>query len=252
MPTLANQVAKRMNYKDRAEDAYTGVHQAAAKKGLQNGHVRTYRPYSLDASGNPRPEDTRPEDSQLVQVRCRELLHDTERILVPLIDSELTVDAGNQHASADIVIDGHAIATDVPVTTLIWLANRLSNMQTLLAKFPLVDPAQEWEWDAAGDCWRSAPVVTQATQKVWKALVKHPGTDKHPPQTESYQSDEYVGEWTRVNFSGSMKASEVRELSGRVTKMSQAVEAARQEAAKVQVPDRHIGADIFAYLLPPA
>ncbi len=247
MANLSHHVAKKHTDKDRLEQEWTQVHHLAKNKSLQQGHTRDYRSYAVTEGAEPNPADSRPAERAQVQVKCLDLLRLTEEVLSPLMDNELTVDSGNQLATGNIVVDGNTLASGVPVTTLLWLENRLANLATLVKSMPLVDAAQVWSWDS--DKWRSEPVTTQSTQRVWKALVKHEGTDRHPPQTESYQMDEPVGEWTRVNLSGSMKPNEVRRLVQKIAKLQNAVEVARHEATSMVVESRHMASDIFGYLL---
>jgi hypothetical protein len=249
MPTLSHHVARKQLTKEELENRYTAVHKEAAKKDQQLGHTRTYQPFSLGPDDEPRPSDRKPDTGQLVQIRCLELLREAEHVLVPLMDDTLTVDAGNQAASGNIVVDGQTIAENVPVAMLIWLENRLANLATLVGKMPLVDPSHKWDWDEASDCWRSEEGRTQATDRVYETLVKFGGDERHPPQTESYSLDKPVGLWTRVNLSGSMKAEEVRALKARILKLHHAVEVARHEATSIHVEERHIGQNVFTYLL---
>jgi len=83
-------------------------------------------------------------------------------------------------ARADVVIDGQTIATDVPVTYLLFLEKQLVDLHTFVKKLPVLDAAESWVRDDSTDSWRTEAVRTIRTKKVPRNHVKAEATDKHP------------------------------------------------------------------------
>jgi hypothetical protein len=169
--------------------------------------------------------------------------------LTRLFDVTLTKEAANTQAKADIEIDGFSLAIDVPVTYLLTLEKELVHLRTIVAKLPLLDPAENWSHDGTSGVWVSEEKVTTRTNKVPRAIVLYDATDKHPAQVEKVHEDKLVGYWTTKTFSGRIPQERREVLVKRVDKLIDAVRTARQRANTITVTDRHIGVDIFAYLL---
>lgn len=159
-----------------------------------------------------------------------------------------TKDWTNCVAHADIVVDGQTVASEVPVTYLLFLEKQLVDLHTFVKKLPVLDAAESWVRDESTDSWRTESVRTIRTKKVPRNHVKAEATDKHPAQVEVYYEDVAVGYWTTVKFSGALPAKRVNEILDRVVKLQTAVKFAREEANNTDAVDRRIGAAVFGYL----
>ena len=188
------------------------------------------------------PEPTR------VQVSAADVLVDVQRTLTRLFDVVLTQDTANAGAKADVVVDGHAILRDVPVTYLLFLEKKLVDLHTFVDKLPVLDPAEDWEFDEARGCYASAAVQTVRSKKVPRNHVKAEATDRHPAQVEVYTEDVPVGRWTTTKLSGALPATRVKELREQVTKLQEAVKFAREQANSVTITDAKAGDAVFGYL----
>jgi hypothetical protein len=147
-----------------------------------------------------------------------------------------------------VEVDGAVIVASAPVTLLLFLEKQLVDIHTFVKKLPVLDPAETWEFDQNVGSYATQPTETVRTKKVPRVLVKAVATDKHPAQTEVYHEDVAVGYWRTVKFSGALPALRVQELLRRVEVLQQAVKVAREEANAVEVSQRRVGADVFAYL----
>jgi len=240
--TLHQIVAVEKSVKADANAAITAVYHLVQKAGLFEGIARSYTP--LDDEG-----ETLPSESTKVQQRADELLATTvQASWTRLLDLTATKDVANTEAKADIVIDGTTIATDMPVSYLIWLEKQLLDMHTVIARLPALDAAYAWEPSTSGD-WATPVVQTVKTKKVPRNWVKAEATDKHPAQVEVYHEDVKVGTWDTIRYSGAMPAARQRELLARVTALQVAVKFARERANEHEVTDKKVGAALFAYLL---
>jgi hypothetical protein len=118
-----------------------------------------------------------------------------------------------------------------------------------VAAIPVLDPAEEWNFDDATRAYRTRTIQTTRTKKVPRNHVKAPATDKHPAQVEMYFEDVIVGTWETVKFSGAITAQRRNELIERVVKVRDAVKFAREAANSIEVEHRRIGKALFDYLL---
>ena len=240
--TQLNQiVALEKGVKARAHADFTAAHHQLQKTALLSGISRTYKPKDEEGEQLP-PESTR------VQVRVAEVMAEVRQALTRLFDVILTKDVANGAAKADIVVDGTTIATEVPVTYLLFLEKQLTDLHTFVRKLPVLDASESWNPDPSTDCWKTDPVRTIRTRKVPRNHVKAEATEKHPAQVEVYYEDVPVGYWTTVKFSGALPARRVNELLGRVEKLQQAVKFAREEANGADVADQRVGEAVFGYL----
>jgi hypothetical protein len=240
--TQLNQiVALEKGVKARAHADFTAAHHQLQKTALLSGISRTYKPKDEEGEHLP-PESTR------VQVRVNEVMNDVRQALTRLFDVILTKDVANGVAKAPIVVDGTTIATDVPVTYLLFLEKQLADLLTFVTKIPVLDAAESWSFDEATDSYATAPSQTTRSKKVPRNHVKAEATEKHPAQVEMYFEDVLVGYWTTVKYSGALPQARISELKARVVKLAEAVKVAREAANSTPVVDQKIGDRVFDYL----
>jgi hypothetical protein len=240
--TQLNQiVALEKGVKARAHADFTGAYHQLQKTALLSGISRTYKPKDEEGEQLP-PESTR------VQVRATEVMTDVRRALTRLFDVILTKDVANGLAKADLVVDGTTIATDVPVTYLLFMEKQLTDLLTFVTKIPVLDAAETWGFDEATDTYATPPTQTTRSKKVPRNHVKAEATEKHPAQVEMYFEDVLVGYWTTVKYSGALPQARINELKARVVKLAEAVKVAREKANSTPVTDQKIGEKVFDYL----
>ncbi|MFG3710831.1 hypothetical protein [Micromonospora sp. NPDC047730] len=230
-------------YKPQASRALTDAHHASQKGQPLAGISRTYQPFSDDE------REQLPEESTRVQINMDEVIADASRALTRLFDLQLTQDASNAVAKANVVVDGQVLIQDAPVTYLLFLEKQLTDWRTFVDKLPTLDPSETWELDRERGCFRSAPARTQKMKKVPRNHVLAEATDKHPAQVQLYHEDVPVGIWTTIKLSGALEAERVKELRRRVDALLEAVKVAREEANSAAAVERKAGADVFRYLL---
>lgn len=240
--TKLNQIiAVEKGVKSRSFQELTEAHHAVQKPALLSGISRTYQPKDEEGEQLP-PESTK------VQVKAEDMLRQTAATLTRLFDVTATKDWANRTAQADVVVDGHPLLRDVPVSYLLFLEKQLVDLHTFVKKLPVLDAADTWTLDPSADCWRTESVRTIRTKKVPRNHVKAEATEKHPAQVEVYYEDVPVGYWTTVRFSGALPAKRVNDLLERIEKLQNAVKFAREEANGTEVTDQRIGDAVFGYL----
>lgn len=224
------------------EGALTRAYQAIQKTPLLAGVSKTYLPKQEDGQQIP-------PDGNRLQLRVPTILAEAVPALVRQIDLQATVDAGNQVAKANIMIDGVVLVEDVSVETLLFLEKKLKSIITnVLENVPLVDDADDWEDAGDGLSWRTRPSEKVRTEKVPHAFVKAAATDKHPAQVDTIYLDEAVGTWITVRFSGALKASQKADLLAKARKLLEAVQVARGEANSTEAQDKKIGQTVLDFL----
>jgi hypothetical protein len=242
MTAKLNQIlAIEKGTKTRTQRDLTDAHHALQKQTLLTGIARSYQPDAEDGEAFP-PEATR------VQVRATDLIKRTQEVLTELFDITATKDETNCGARADVVVNGRAILTQVPVTTLLFLEKQLVDIHTFIKKLPVLDPSETWSFDAAANCFATAPVQTVKTKKVMRNHMRAPATDKHPAQVDTYSEDVRVGTWKTTKFSGALPQQTVDGLLGRVEDLQKAVKFAREAANQADITERKIGKEIFSFL----
>lgn len=241
MPKLNQIIAVQASKKSQAKDSLTEAYHLLQKPELLSGIARNYKP--KDELG-----ETQPPETKLVQVKVKDLIDRASRDLVEMFDVVATQDFANRTAQADVKVDGHTIAAKVPVTHLLFLEKQLVDLNTFIEKFPVLDPAERWAFDAAQDCYASESFQTNRTKKVPKNHVKYEATKEHPAQVEMYMEDVTVGVWTTVKYSGAIPAAEKNAMLERVRKLQDAVKAAREEANSIEVQKQKLGEGVLDYI----
>lgn len=241
MPKLNQIIAVEKGVKQRSYEELTKAHHALEKNTLLAGISRTYQPKDEEGDKLP-PESTR------VQVRAPQMIAETQTIMTELFDVTATKDWANCEAKADVMLDGEALLTDVPVTYLLFLEKQLVDLHTFVSKLPVLDQAESWTYDSAADAYATQPAETTRTKKIPRNHIKYEATKEHPAQVDVYTEDVIVGTWRTIKFSGALPAARVRELTERVEALQQAVKYAREEANSLEVDSVSVGDALFGYL----
>ena len=245
MPIKANQlIAVEKGVKARALETISSLHHINKKPDLFNGFVRTYRPKDEDG-------DKLPPERKVVQARTYDNIATMKVSQSQLIDLTVQKDLANQKASASVLVDGKPVVgmEDLPVTSLLFLEKLMLGHRTYIEELPILDNAEEWEWDANSALFRTQPVETHRTKKVIKVLTTVPGTDKFPAQAQTYQDDELVGYWSLTKLSAAIPYNVKKEWLERTDKLIIGIKQAREVANDALVQERTgIGAGLFSYL----
>ncbi len=247
MTRLSQIIAVEKGVKSDAERTVNEARTEVGNSARLSGISRTYQP--RDDEG-----DHLPPESTLVQVKTEDVLTDVAKSLTRLFDVTLTKDAANCHAVADVKLpDGTVLLPKVPVTYLLFLQRQVAALATFVARLPLLEPAEDWgdAPDPVSGCWRTAPSSKTRPKKVPRAFVAYEATATQPAQVQVWQEDVIVGDWTTVKFSGAVPARRVRQISDRLTVLTQAVKYAREEANATEITDKQAGAAVFGWLLAP-
>lgn len=242
MPLLNQVLAIEKGHKSRAEQGLTKAYQQLQKTDLLDGLEKTYQP--KDEEG-----DQLPPDSKRLQLRVGEVIDGVSRDLVEFLDITLTKDVANCSAKADLMVDGQTLVKDVPVTTLLFLEKKLTDLHTFINKLPVLNPAYDWRYDDARACFVTEPRQTARTVKIEEPVMLAPATEKHPAQVQLRAKDVLAGYWTTVNLSGALPAQRVNALRTRVEKLQDAVKTAREAANSQNVENQKLGEKLFGYLL---
>lgn len=241
--TRLNQIiAVLKGVKSDTNGKLTKIYHDVQKPALLAGISRTYRPVNDD-------DPVLPGESTRVQLRANDVVRQATSVLTRLFDVTAALEWTNTTAKADVVVDGETLIANVPATYLIFMEKQLTDLRTVVAKLPALDPAENWHWDDNGDAWATEKSETTRTQKVPHNHVVSPATDKHPAQVTVYQTDDVVGFWATTKFSGALPAARRRELVERITALIEAVKFARETANMAEVVDPKPAAAVFAWLL---
>jgi hypothetical protein len=228
--------------KGRVAGELTEMHHALQKPSLLSGFAKTYQKKEEDG-------DDHPPERQKVQLVAPDLLRRAGRLLIELLDVTAQKDWANCQAKADVVVDGQVIIEQAPATFLLFLEKQLTDLNTFVAKIPVLDPSEDWLHDEASNLFKTEPVQTVRTKKVQRPIVLYPATDKHPAQTQLITEDVSVGAWVTVKHSGALPAPQKDALLERIRRLAAAVKFARETANATEAPKKDVGQRLLDYLL---
>lgn len=242
MPKQNQIIAIEKGAKESARKVLTEAYHRFQKTDLLIGLTRVYTPKDLEG-------DKLPPEKKLVQVRVHEEMSTIEAALIEMFDVTASKEWGNTEARADVELDGRVLLEQVPVTYLLFLEKQLTDISTLVRKLPILDPAEDWHFDEAANCFVSEATEQLRTKKMPRNHVKFAGDDNHPPQVEVYYEDVAVGTYRTTKMSGAMTSEAVARMLERVQKLSQAVKQAREKANGLDVERRKVAKKVFDYIV---
>ncbi len=242
MPKLCQITALLTGKKNQTQKAITEVYHRLQKPVLFQGLTKRY--ISKDEEG-----ETFPDEKQNVQFKVSDCLQEVRAALTTLWDLTATQDVTNCTARGDVVVDGQKILEQVPVTHLLFLEKQLTDLHTLLASVPSLDPQEVWSYDGNAGFHVSEKSYTNKTKKTPRNHVKAEATKEHPAQVEMYYEDVVVGKWETLKFSAALSADAKNAVLARLVKLQEAVKMAREEANSIEVKDVKVGEKIFDFVL---
>lgn len=234
-------VAKERSVSERTNRELTDIYHQVQHPPMFMGSVKEMVATNEEVPNEP-PEITLP------ALTAQDVFTRVIKLLTDAWDVTATRDRTNMSAQADIVVDGHTLAHDIPVSTLLSLEKQLVNMRTVIKAMPVRDPSKLWAFDADQGFHRAPERRTVKTRKVMKALVLVQPTKEHPARAESYPSDEPVGHYVTTEFSGAFSAQDRQSLVDRLNTLIDAVKTARSEANRTEVTDVHMGAELLGFI----
>lgn len=241
---LCQVIAVESKAKTKSHEGLTKIYHNLQKTDLLNGFVRSYEPME----DGPNAENL-PKETKKLQIKVEEILNDVQLVMTDLLDLTATKDFANCEARADVCVGDVVLLKNVPVTHLLFLEKKLTDLHTLISKLPTLDPAEIWKYEANQGCYVAEPKKTIRTKKTLKVLTLAPATDKHPAQAKEYTEDVPVGTWTTLQYSGALPADRVRTLLSRVETLQKAVKFAREEANSKEIQPVKIAEKVFGYIL---
>jgi len=247
MPRLHQLIARLTGQAETVPQRVDHLKRELGKQQLLTGLSRTYKPRDDEGEKLP-PESTR------VQLLAEDALNEAVTVLTRYYDANAAREAANTQAHADVTVDGAVLLPAVPVTYLLFLEKELAKtIDGLIKALPVLDPAEDWEWDGNRGCFATRPSGTTRSKKTPHNHVLSEATKEHPAQVQVYMEDVVVGDWSTTKFSGAMKADKVRRVQERLAILLDAVRQAREEANATEISsvaaDPHVGGAVFGYLL---
>lgn len=192
-----------------------------------------------------------PAEYQEMTSTVDEQLDIQEKVITRYLDALLQKERTNQDAKADIIIDGNAIAKDIPATFLLGLEKRLSRIMKVYDEIPTLPPNVKWEIDETKGqnvYSRVHPEEVFSTEKVIKAQVLYKHTPEHPAQVEKIQETKPVAIKKKEVWTGVYSMARKIAVKERLCKLLSGVKEARQRANMAPVVAVKIGEDLFKYI----
>lgn len=242
MPKLNQIIALANGQRTRTQEGVTRVYKQVQKPVLFDGLVRSYEPQRED-------EHELPPEHKNIQATWRKCLDEAIKYWSKLLNTTATQDYANCTATGTVKVDGKEVLKDVPVTHLLFLEKHVNDVRTFISHLPVLDPAENWEYDSNRGCFATSAQRKVRTRKVPKVLVKYEATTEHPAQTERYDEDLVVGEWKTVLMSGRIPAEDKRKMLERVEKLLEGIKLAREDANQADAPKVELSRPLFDYIV---
>lgn len=241
MNHLHKVIAVEKDVKEKALQCLVQAKNIFGQRVIFSGLVRVYTP--KDEMG-----DQLPPESTRVQYTVEKALKEVQEKLIPLFDIVATKDWANCVAKADIVVDDQTLMKDVPATYILFLEKYLGEILAFVKSIPILDAAEQWEYDVAKDVWVTPPVETIKSKKIMRNHVLSEATQHHPAQVHTYTEDVAAGTWKTIKYSGAYPAGEYNALITRIEKLQKAVKFAREQANRQDVTQQHVGEVLLQYI----
>jgi hypothetical protein len=220
---LHEAIALRKGEVGRNKARLTEIYKGFQKSAIFGGFVKSYEPVDVDG-------EQLPGESKRVQRNVDENLKEIQESLTSLWNIVTSVERGNCEARGDIVVNGETVWADVPVTSLLFFENQLTDIRTTVEAIPTLSPDFDWKRDDNDGLFKTDVVKTHRNIKSQRAIVLYDATEKHPAQTQLIEEPKLAGYWNSIQHSGAMQATRKAVLLGRVETLLDAVKAARARA----------------------
>lgn len=240
---LSQLLAVEKQVRSRTDGEVTKIHRQLEKPELLSGLMKTYR------AKDENDADRIPTEEKKVQITALDGIRECAKHYSEQWDLEASKDATNAMAVADFVLGGKVIREKVHATTFLYMERQLQNLQTLIAKIPILALDQHWTYDKSQNLHRSKPVETHRTKKTPKNWVKAPATVEHPAQVELFYEDVIVGYYITEHLSGALTVQDKKRILERIDETLKAVKEAREQANQAALVSMPIGELIFEYVL---
>ncbi len=217
------------------------LHKRNQKPELFNGKTRTYRP--LDDNDEKLPTET-----VSLQEYADKQVERAVQLWTDWMNVVLTVDTGSTQTSGNVVVDGNAIISNVPVITLIFLEQQLNDIRKYYDSLPVLDTNYRWNYDSNKGCYVTGAIEKNRSIKKKEAITLAAATDKHPAQVQLVDVDKWVGVFTETAMSSALPKDTKRVYVDRIDKLIDAVKKAREEANSIDVAERKEIKAIFEYI----
>lgn len=214
------------------------------KANLFQGQVKTAEMFDADTAV-PAPEVIKLEET--VPSKLRYVGKAVARWLDVVLQKEKT----NQHAVADLIVDGTVLAANVPATFLLGLENKVKRLRDMYLSVPTLQPGIRWEAtpDQGEDVYATAdPIERFITSKQIKSTVLYEATKEHPAQIDKWSEDVKIGRYLIQATSGMITPARKSEILDRLDRLGQAAKAARMRANAAEVQKETIGQTLMDYI----
>lgn len=240
MSKLNQIIAVANGKKSMAKSTITNAHQLSQKPELFTGLERNYEPIEDGA--------VLPPESKKVQFTVDDVISSIRPSITDMMDVVLTQDAANQEAKSDIVVNDVTVASDVPVSTLIFLEKQLIDLNKFVSTLPELDNSEDWTKDPNSGYFRSNETKTHRLEKIPTPVVLYEATPEHPAQVQLSNVDKLAGYWSTVKLSGAMPRTEKQQTLQRITDLKESIVKARESANSIGVDQKKIGEDVLNYI----
>ena len=242
MPKLNQIIAIANGKKAAATAAITEIYKVLQKPDLFGGFTRVYQP-------NDDEGEKLPSESKIVQQTVAANLRAAQDELIELFNVIATQEVANCEAKADITVNGQVLATQVPVSLMLFLEKQIDNIKALISKLPVLSTDTNWKVSESDpNIHVTDTVTTTRTKKVPRAFVKAVATDKHPAQVDVFTEDIIVGNWNKVEMSSAVRISTRDAMLKKVDSLREALKMAREEANSIEVKKIEIGKKITDFV----
>jgi len=242
MPKLHELLAVEGDLKGRAQQAKNTVIKLFTEgSGRLLGRVITYQ---VDEGEDPRPSEI----TELATTTPAEL-DQFQMAYSQWLDAAIQKEVTNQATLATVTVDDiDVFRVALPATALLNLESKLTELRTVYAAIPTLDPTERWEWDDGLGYYISKDRVTNITKKVPNVLILYEATPEHPAQVQAFNEDVKVGTRTTMLQSGMVSFQDKAKIINRIDKLLRAVKEARQRANDVDITNTKVAEAIFNYI----
>jgi hypothetical protein len=245
--TLSQVITVNKSVHSRAYEQISELHKKAQKPDLFAGIVKTY-----EASNDA--EEQLPPESKPVQLRWEEILNSYKKLWTEWWDLEASKDEANTRAKADITVDGVVLASDVPVSHLLFLEKQLADVRKAIDVLPELPSDKEWTFDPSSNIHKTEVRRKARVQNKKRPVVLHGPVfkDGHPPlpaQTQLVDDQVITGYYSEMHLSGAVTQAKKQGMLERVNRLIDAVKDARQRANQTEAADKAVGKKLLDFVM---
>lgn len=193
------------------------------------------------------------EESDKLEPESKPVTNDSRKLMAAVFESmseymdvTLTKDVANSVTEGVMKVGD--VEYKLPLTFIVWLEKRLTEVKTFVENLPVLDETKSWRYDETRNIYVTDKTRTARNKKKKVPLVLYGATDKHPAQVQMIDEDIFQGNWEVEYVSTAIPRQRKEQMVSRVEYLLTQTKLAREEANSARAEEKAFANVLFNFI----